>query len=97
MELVVPLKKVGGHNNLMRSPPTQKVKTCSYCTDYKGHSKIILPEKLPDAIRMPNGSYKCQICQNEELKDRIVRVIPNSDRAKEILAEREIKKNRRVI
>jgi hypothetical protein len=51
-----------------------------------------MPEKLQDAIRMPDGSFKCETCQIEELKDRIVRVTPNSDRAKEIIAERESKK-----
>lgn len=40
---------------------------------------------------MPDGSFKCETCQNEELKDRIVRVTPNSDRAKEISAERNRK------
>ena len=72
--------------------PLQHVKSCKYCTDYKGQPKPIMPEKLQDAIRMPDGSFKCETCQIEELKDRIVRVTPNSDRAKEIIAERESKK-----
>lgn len=38
---------------------------------------------------MPDGSYKCAVCVGEELKDRIIRVTPNSDRAREIIQERE--------
>jgi hypothetical protein len=31
---------------------------------------------------MPDGSYKFLTCQTEEIQDMIVRVTPNSDRAK---------------
>ena len=37
---------------------------------------------------MPDGSYKCAVCV-EEIKDRIIRVTPNSNRAHEIIQERE--------
>jgi hypothetical protein len=36
---------------------------------------------------MPDGSLKCEVCQVEELRDRIVRVTPSSQRAREIIAE----------
>ena len=71
--------------------PTIRVKSCKYCTDYKGDPKPIAPENLYRAKRMPDGSFKCETCQNEELKDRIVRVTPHSDRTKEIIAERNRK------
>ena len=64
------------------------VKSCKFCTDLKGQPKPIMPENLYRAKRMPDGSFKCERCQVEELKDRIVRVTPHSDRAKEIIAER---------
>ena len=40
---------------------------------------------------MPDGSLKCYTCQTEELRDRIVRVIPNGKRAQEIRAEDKLK------
>jgi hypothetical protein len=43
---------------------------------------------------MPDGSYKCLTCQTEEIQDTIVRVTPNSDRAKEIIAERREREKR---
>lgn len=73
----------------MRAPPPIKIETCKYCTDYKGDPKPISPEKLAEAKKMPDGSFKCITCQEEELKDRIIRVTPNSDRAHEIIQERE--------
>ena len=36
---------------------------------------------------MSSGDYKCLRCQTEELRERIVKVTPNSQRAKEIIAE----------
>lgn len=69
--------------------PIQKVKSCKYCTDYKGQPKPISPEDLHLAIRMPDGSFKCETCQVQEIRDRIVRVTPNSHRAKEIIAEEQ--------
>jgi hypothetical protein len=46
------------------------------------------------AKKMPDGSYKCLTCQTEEIQDMIVRVTPNSDRAKEIIAERAAKQKK---
>jgi hypothetical protein len=48
---------------------------------------------MPGAIRMPSGSYKCQVCQTDEIQDRIIRVTPNSQRAKEILADHKREEN----
>ena len=45
---------------------------------------------------MPDGSYKCLTCQTEEIQDMIVRVTPNSDRAKEIIAERREREKRKL-
>lgn len=72
--------------------PLQRVKSCKFCLDFKGQPKPISPENFYRAKRMPDGSFKCHICQEEELKDRIVRVTPNSIRAREIIEERESKK-----
>lgn len=64
------------------------VKRCPYCPE-DGHP-FIFPETEEGSMakRMPDGSYKCLTCQEEELKDRIVRVTPNSYRAYEIRGER---------
>jgi hypothetical protein len=62
----------------------KKVYHCLWCKEGSG---LIYPEDLPKAIRMPDGSLKCYTCQTEELRDRIVRVTPNSQRAREIIAE----------
>jgi hypothetical protein len=70
------------------------IQTCKYCTDYKGRPKPILPEDMWGAKKMPDGSYKCLTCQTEEIQDRIVKVTPNSQRAKEILAERAAKQKK---
>ena len=74
--------------------PIQRVRSCKFCTDYKGQPKPILPQDLQYAIRMPSGDYKCFPCQEEEIQDRIVRVTPNSQRAKEIIAEQQREVNR---
>ena len=67
----------------------QHVKSCRYCTDYKGDPKPIMPENLYRAKRMPDGSFKCYTCQTEELQLRIVRVTPNSQRTREIMVEEQ--------
>ena len=51
----------------MRAPLLHS-KSCKYCLDYKGQPKPIAPENLYLAKRMPDGSFKCQTCQIEELK-----------------------------
>jgi hypothetical protein len=64
--------------------------------NYKGRPKPMLPEDIRDAKKMPDGSYKCLTCQTEEIQDMIVRVTPNSDRAKEIIAERAAKQKKEL-
>ena len=78
----------------MRLPPVQRVRSCKYCTDYKGAPKPIPPQDLQYAIRMPNGDYKCLTCQEEEIRERIVKVTPNSQRAREIITEEQREVNR---
>jgi hypothetical protein len=43
---------------------------------------------------MPSGDYKCLTCQEEEIQDKIVKVTPDSQRAKEIIAEDQREVNR---
>ena len=57
--------------------PLKKAFHCPHCKEGSG---LILPEDLSKAIRMSDGSLKCEVCQVEELHDRIVRVTPNSQR-----------------
>jgi uncharacterized protein with ATP-grasp and redox domains len=49
---------------------------------------------MPSAIRMPDGPYKCEPCQIEEIENKIIRVTPNSDSAKRILRERAAKQKK---
>ena len=76
--------------NRMRVP-LKKVYHCPWCKEGSG---LIYPEDLSKAIRMSDGSLKCYTCQTEELKSRIVRVTPNSQRAREIIAEQQREVNR---
>ena len=78
----------------MRLPPVQRVRSCKYCTDYKGQPKPIPPQDLQYAIRTPDGLYKCHKCQEEEIQHRIIKVTPNSQRAREIMAEQQREVNR---
>jgi hypothetical protein len=78
----------------MRLLPVQRVRSCKFCTDFKGQPKPILAQDLQYAIRMPSGDYKCLTCQEEEIQDRIVRVTPNSQRARENIAEQQREVNR---
>jgi hypothetical protein len=55
-----------------------------------------MPDKLRDAKKMPDGSYKCLTCQTEEIQDGIIRVTPNSKRAQEIIAERKGEEGRKL-
>jgi hypothetical protein len=71
-----------------------RIETCKYCTDFRGKPKLILPEDMSRAIKMPDGSYKCEPCQIEEIQKRIVKVTPNSESAKRILAERAAKQKK---
>ena len=65
-----------------------RVYHCPYCSEGSG---IILPEDLSKATRMPDGSLMCYTCRYEVLRDRIVRVAPNSKRAQKIKAEDRLK------
>jgi len=62
-----------------------RVYHCPYCSEGSG---IILPEDLSKATRMPDGSLMCYTCRYEVLRDRIVRVAPNSKRAQKIKEDR---------
>jgi hypothetical protein len=79
----------------MRDPnpnPIKKVNTCSFCTP--GVTHIINPIDYPnDSLAHPDnlGKWKCGNCIEKELQDKIVKVTPQSNRAKEILRERAIK------
>jgi hypothetical protein len=77
-----------------RDGSTYHIEMCKYCTDYKGQPKPILPGDLSRVIRMPDGSWKCEPCQIEEIENKIIRVTPNSDSAKRILAERAAKQKK---
>jgi hypothetical protein len=52
--------------------PIRHVKSCKYCTYYKGDPKLIPPQDLQYAIRMPTGDYKCLTCQEEEIQNMII-------------------------
>jgi Zn-finger protein len=61
--------------------------TCHYCnSDLYPADKLIEPNEY--AERTEKGDWKCGTCIEEEFKDRILRVIPNSAGAKEIMVER---------
>ena len=51
--------------------PLKHVKSCKYRTDYKGDPKPIMPENLYRAKRMPDGSFKCHVCLEEEIQKMI--------------------------
>lgn len=79
--------------NKMRVP-LQRVHTCAYCS---GKVHIIDPRSYPNDVMAVKDKlgWKCGDCIENEIKDRIIRVIPNSDRAKEIIAERERESKKR--
>jgi hypothetical protein len=51
-------KGIGGHD-IMKAPPTRRVKTCKYCLDFHGNPKLIMPKNQHLAKRMPSGDYIC--------------------------------------
>jgi hypothetical protein len=75
---------------------TYRIETCKYCLDYKGQPKPILPEDMSRAIRIPDGSYKCEPCQIEEIENKILKVTPNSDSVKRIMIERAAKQKKEL-
>jgi hypothetical protein len=80
----------------MRDPnPPKKVNTCAFCGP--GITHIINPINYPNDIQAsPDnlGRWKCGNCIEKELHDRIIKVTPNSDRAKEIIAEAKSKEQK---
>jgi hypothetical protein len=76
---------------------TKRAHLCSFCGP--GITHIIDPIDYPnDNYAHPDnlGRWKCGNCIDREIQDRIVRVTPNSDRAKEILAERKVKQQKEL-
>jgi len=76
--------------------PTKREHTCSFCGP--GITHII------DTVDYPNdwlateqeGKWKCGNCIEREIQDRLIKVTPNSDRAKEIIAERAAKQKKEL-
>lgn len=70
--------------------PLRHVKSCSFCTDDNGHTKtgFIFPEDTL-ACREADGRWKCGTCVQNDLRKKIVSVTPNSQRAREIIAEEQ--------
>jgi hypothetical protein len=73
-----------------------RVETCKYCLDPRGKPKIILPEDMASAIKMPDGSWKCEPCQIEEIQNKILKVTPNSESARRIMLERAAKQKKEM-
>ena len=77
--------------------PTKRAYLCSFCGP--GITHIIDPVDYPNdwlATKQDNGKWKCGNCIEKEIQDMIVRVTPNSDRAKEIMAERAAKQKKEL-
>ena len=77
--------------------PTKRAHLCSFCGP--GITHIIDPVDYPnDWLAKPDnlGKWKCGNCIEREIGDRIIRVTPNSDRAKEIIAERAAKQKKEL-
>lgn len=73
---------------------TKRGHLCSYCKP--GVTHIIDPSLYPNDViakEVEKGKWKCGNCQETEAADLILKTTPNSDRAKEIRAERKKKKN----
>jgi len=64
------------------------IRTCKYCTDFRGRSKPIMPDDLL-ARKEADGSYRCGVCVNEMIDNSIIKVNPNSEKARNILARRQ--------
>ena len=76
--------------------PTKRAHTCSFCGP--GITHIIDPVDYPNdwlATEL-EGKWKCGNCIERETQDRIIKVTPNSERAKEILAERAAKQKKEM-
>jgi hypothetical protein len=69
--------------------------TCAFCGP--GITHIINPESYPNDViakEDSSGKWKCGNCIDRELQDMMVRVAPNSPRAKEIIAEHTAEVNK---
>jgi Fe-S-cluster-containing hydrogenase component 2 len=77
--------------------PTERVHTCKYCTPSVTHfiDPIVYPSDIY-AEKDDKGQWKCGNCIDMEIQDRIVRVIPTSNRAKEILADRKREEQKKL-
>jgi hypothetical protein len=81
----------------MTNIPTKRAHLCSFCGP--GITHIIDPISYPnDTYAHPDnlGRWKCGTCIEREIQDKIVKVTPNSDRAKEIIAERASKQKKEL-
>jgi hypothetical protein len=77
--------------------PTREVHTCSYCGP--GITHFIDPIDHPNdvlAYKDDKGKWVCGTCFEKSIEDRIIAVIPRSERAKEILEERKREEGRKL-
>ena len=77
--------------------PTERVHTCRFCGPAIKH--FIDPNVYPNDIyaeKDKTGKWKCGNCIDREIQDRIVRVTPTSNRAKEIIADRKREEGRKL-
>jgi hypothetical protein len=77
--------------------PTERVHTCKYCTPGITHfiDHTVYPNDIY-AEKDKTGKWKCGNCIDREIQDRIVRVTPNSKRAREIIADRKRKDGKKL-
>jgi hypothetical protein len=66
-----------------RTGETFRVQKCKYCD----HEPALVYPWDKMAQRIDDSSYKCGPCSKGDLENRIVKVTPNSERAKEIIVE----------
>jgi hypothetical protein len=71
----------------VKASPIKKAITCAYCGP--GITHIIDPTIYANDIYAEGD--RCGNCIDREWEDKIIRVTPNSQRAKEIIAERKSK------
>jgi nitrate reductase beta subunit len=80
----------------MTDIPTKRAHLCSFRGP--GITHIIDPVDYPNErlATEQEGKWKCGNCVEREIQDRTIKVTPNSDRAKEILAERKVKQQKEL-
>jgi hypothetical protein len=83
------------YHNIM-TIPTKRAHLCAFCGP--GITHIIDPIDYPNdwLATEQEGKWKCGNCIEREIQDGIIRVTPNSDRAKEIIAECKEKKKKEL-